>query len=168
NTRPADAEALADQVEQAAATGRAESGSHLLDDGQRDRQQHEHPQQLIAVPGADGADRADATSIVAGHGRDDAGAEDRQPAQLARRRATQAAQLDASAANVEAEPGPDRSRTSWKGWSRLRCSLHYLSAHEHSRGACCRHVGGATSHPTTGSSICLPRASRQMTRVTAG
>ncbi len=55
--RAAHAEALADQVREALAGRRAHARAHLLHDGQADGDEHEHPEQAVAVLRADAGRR---------------------------------------------------------------------------------------------------------------
>ena len=74
--RPADPVLLADQLGQALAGDGAHARGHLLHDDQRDRDQHHHPQQAVAVAGADRRVGGDAAGVVAGVRGDQAGAEE--------------------------------------------------------------------------------------------
>ena len=74
--RPAHAVLLADQLCQALAGHGAHPRGHLLHHDQRDRDHDHHPQQVVAVLGADGRVGGDAAGVVAGVCSDQAGAEE--------------------------------------------------------------------------------------------
>ncbi len=68
-------EALANQVGEALARGRAHPRAHLLDHRQRDRDQHQRPEQAVAVARANTRPGGDGARVVARVGGDQAGAE---------------------------------------------------------------------------------------------
>ena len=87
---------LADQLREPLARHRSHPRRHLLDDDQREGDQHHHPEEVVAVAGADVGVRRDAARVVAGVRSDQAGAEDaeqrdeaRRPTRTQRRRAAQ-------------------------------------------------------------------------------
>ena len=67
--RPADAEAVADEVGQPLPGDHAEPGRHLLDDGQDDDRDREDPEQRSGRSGAEHAVGGDAAGVVAGDAR---------------------------------------------------------------------------------------------------
>ena len=76
--RPADAVVLADQLGQALAGDDAHAGGEHLHERQREGDQDHHPQQAVAVLGADLRVGGDAAGVVAGVGGDQPRAEQRQ------------------------------------------------------------------------------------------
>jgi len=72
---PADAVLLPDQFRKPLASDRPHPCGHLLDDDQADRDHHHHPEQVVAVLGADRGVGRDASGVIAGVRGDQAGAE---------------------------------------------------------------------------------------------
>ena len=76
--RPARPVLLADQLGEALAGDRAHPRGHLLHDDEADRDQHHHPEQVVAVARSDGGVGRDAARVVAGVRGDDPRAEERE------------------------------------------------------------------------------------------
>ena len=81
--RPPDAVLLANQLGEALARHRPHACRHLLDDDQRHRDQDHHPDQVVAVPGADCGVSGDPAGVVTGVRRDQAGAENSEESEKA-------------------------------------------------------------------------------------
>ena len=112
-SRPADAEAIADQVREALPGDDAQAGGDLLDDGQDDDRDREDPEQPEARLGAHHAVGGDATGIVAGDAGDQPGAHDREECQQpapAAEAAPQAQELAVRDPVAEAAEEPDPGR----------------------------------------------------------
>ncbi len=121
--RPARPVLLADQLGEAFARDGAHPRRHLLHDDEADRDQHHHPEKVVAVPRADRGVRGDAARVVArirgDEPRSDKGEErdqrDREPAPRA-----QPGAAAGQARQAEPEHHVSRSRGARSGGARAR------------------------------------------------